>query len=140
MGKVFYSANTNGFYFEEDKAACIAGAGWPDDAAEISQRWYEILLAGQSKGSEITANEYGQPVLTAPVINYVGDAEAERSQRIAEAAEAIAPLQDAVELGIATAEETENLSRWKLYRVMLNRLDVSTAPDVEWPEKPEDVA
>ncbi|ELW5865089.1 tail fiber assembly protein, partial [Escherichia coli] len=25
---------------------------------------------------------------------------------------------------------------WKKYRVLLNRVDTSTAPDIEWPVKP----
>ncbi|WP_208907139.1 tail fiber assembly protein, partial [Enterobacter cloacae] len=26
---------------------------------------------------------------------------------------------------------------WKKYRVLLNRVDTSKAPDIEWPEKPQ---
>ncbi|HHR6165904.1 TPA: tail fiber assembly protein, partial [Providencia alcalifaciens] len=29
------------------------------------------------------------------------------------------------------------LIEWKKYRVLLNRVDTSTAPDVTFPEKPE---
>ncbi|KIE64605.1 tail fiber assembly protein [Escherichia coli] len=29
------------------------------------------------------------------------------------------------------------LEAWKKYRVLLNRVDTSTAPDIEWPEIPE---
>ncbi|WP_163823132.1 tail fiber assembly protein, partial [Proteus mirabilis] len=28
------------------------------------------------------------------------------------------------------------LQKWKKYRVLLNRVDISTAPDIEWPQKP----
>ncbi|EON9774816.1 tail fiber assembly protein, partial [Escherichia coli] len=49
----------------------------------------------------------------------------------------IAPLQDAVDLEIATEEETSLLEAWKKYRVLLNRVDTSTAPDIEWPVIPE---
>ncbi|CAM7358296.1 tail fiber assembly protein [Citrobacter sedlakii] len=45
--------------------------------------------------------------------------------------------QDAVDVGIATTEETAALSDWKKYRVLLMRVDTSTAPDIEWPVKPE---
>ncbi|MDT4620715.1 tail fiber assembly protein, partial [Escherichia coli] len=48
-----------------------------------------------------------------------------------------APLQDAVDLEIATEEETLLLEAWKKYRVLLNRVDTSTAPDIEWPEEPD---
>ena len=48
-----------------------------------------------------------------------------------------APLQDAADLEIATEEETSLLEAWKKYRVLLNRVDTSTAPDIEWPEEPD---
>ncbi len=81
---------------------------------------------------------------------WVKDAEAEKLFRIREAEETknslmqvasehIAPLQDAVDLEIATEEETSLLEAWKKYRVLLNRVDTSTAPDIEWPEEPDTV-
>lgn len=59
-----------------------------------------------------------------------------KTLRTAEANEAIAPLQDAVDLGMATIEETDLLLAWKKYRVLLNRIDVLNAPDIFWPKKP----
>ncbi|MCE7685092.1 tail fiber assembly protein, partial [Escherichia coli] len=47
-----------------------------------------------------------------------------------------APLQDAVDLEIATEEEASLLAAWKKYRVLLNRVDTSVAPDIEWPAVP----
>ncbi|EEV4001967.1 phage tail protein [Escherichia coli] len=41
-----------------------------------------------------------------------------------------------VDLEIATEEETLLLEAWKKYRVLLNRVDTSTAPDIEWPALP----
>ncbi|EGI4309893.1 TPA: tail fiber assembly protein, partial [Escherichia coli] len=75
------------------------------------------------------------------------DAEAEKLFRIREAEETknslmqaanehIAPLQDAVDLEIATEEEASLLAAWKKYRVLLNRVDTSVAPDIEWPAVP----
>ncbi|EEW0700445.1 tail fiber assembly protein [Escherichia coli] len=52
------------------------------------------------------------------------------------ASEHIAPLQDAVDLEIATEEETSLLEAWKKYRVLLNRVNTTTAPDIEWPTVP----
>ncbi|HFP9432358.1 TPA: tail fiber assembly protein [Raoultella ornithinolytica] len=48
----------------------------------------------------------------------------------------IAPLNDAVELGIQTDEEVMQLTEWKKYRVALSRIDTTTAPDIAWPEIP----
>ena len=55
---------------------------------------------------------------------------------IREFSEYIAPLQDAVDLEIATEEERSLLEAWNKYRVLLNRVDTSTAPDIEWPANP----
>ncbi|WP_448511308.1 tail fiber assembly protein, partial [Photorhabdus sp. MH8.4] len=63
--------------------------------------------------------------------------ESKKQQFIVEASQQIAPLQDAVDLGIATQEEETALLVWKKYRVMLNRIDISLAPDIEWPEQPK---
>ncbi|EGF6463874.1 tail fiber assembly protein, partial [Escherichia coli] len=72
---------------------------------------------------------------------WVKDAEAEKLFRIRKAEETknslmqmasehIAPLQDAVDLDIATEEEASLLTAWKTYRVLLNRVDTAVAADV----------
>ncbi|WP_338149488.1 tail fiber assembly protein [Xenorhabdus bovienii] len=50
---------------------------------------------------------------------------------------AIAPLQDAVDLNMATDAEKSALTDWRKYRVLLSRVDCSTAPDIAWPEQPK---
>ena len=57
-----------------------------------------------------------------------------------EASTKIAPLQDAVELEIATEKEITLLNNWKKYRVLLNRVDPTKSTDIKWPEVPQDVA
>lgn len=76
---------------------------------------------------------YSDGVFTAPVT----DAESAMliaSSRLAaemdEANRAIAPLQDAVDISIATSEEITRLSEWKRYQVELSRIDTSKAPDI----------
>ena len=46
-------------------------------------------------------------------------------------------LQDAVDAGIATEEETATLAAWRKYRVLLMRVDVALTQDINWPEPPE---
>jgi len=48
----------------------------------------------------------------------------------------VTPLQDAVDLDMATDVEKKQLAAWKKYRVLLSRVDTSTAPDITWPEQP----
>ncbi len=60
-------------------------------------------------------------------------AEETKSRLLQMASEKIAPLQDAVDLGLATDDEKAQLDEWKKYRVLVNRVDTA-APD--WPERP----
>ncbi|EEG3119741.1 tail fiber assembly protein [Salmonella enterica subsp. enterica] len=65
------------------------------------------------------------------------EAEGTKSRLLQMASEKIAPLQDAVDLGLATDDEKAQLDEWKKYRVLVNRVDTSTAPKIDWPKKPE---
>ena len=38
---------------------------------------------------------------------------------------------------IATDDEKILFTEWKKYRVLLNRIDVNQAPNINYPEKPE---
>ncbi|HGP2683861.1 TPA: tail fiber assembly protein [Salmonella enterica] len=62
------------------------------------------------------------------------EAEGTKSRLLQMASEKIAPLQDAVDLGLATDDEKARLLAWRKYRVQVNRVDTS---DPDWPEKPE---
>ncbi|MEK9496684.1 tail fiber assembly protein [Photorhabdus sp. P32] len=67
----------------------------------------------------------------------MAEAEQQKQSLLAEANNAIAPLQYAVDLEMATDGEQASLIAWKKYCVLLNRVDVNQAPDVEWPEVPK---
>lgn len=73
---------------------------------------------------------------TAKKENDIASAEAKKQYLTAGATATIAPLQDAVDLDIATPEEISALKEWKTYRVMLNRVDASPGADVVWPMPP----
>lgn len=66
----------------------------------------------------------------------VNSATAKLSALMVQANEKITILNDAVELGIQTADESTQLTEWKKYRVLLSRIDTSIAPDIAWPEIP----
>ncbi|MEM7982116.1 tail fiber assembly protein [Morganella morganii] len=66
----------------------------------------------------------------------IEQAEAKKQRLMAEATVEMAPLQDADDIGEATDEELSQLKAWKKYRVTLNRVDTSLAPDIDWPVKP----
>ena len=60
-------------------------------------------------------------------------AESEKLRLRAIADSEIAWLQDAVDTGIATKQETVSLAAWKKYRILLMRVDTSKP---EWPPSP----
>jgi len=82
---------------------------------------------------------YIDGLFTAPTTDAENAALIASSRLAAEMDEAnrtIAPLQDAVDISIATDEEITRLAEWKRYRVELSRIDTSKAPDIEWPVTP----
>ena len=67
----------------------------------------------------------------------VNQATTEKNQLIAEATSQINYLQDAVDSQIASEPEIQLLAEWKKYRVLLNRIDVQQAPNIDWPKQPK---
>jgi len=63
---------------------------------------------------------------------------AQRDALLTQAALRIAPLQDAVDLGDATATEEAALKAWKQYRVKLMRIEQQSGfpTSVVWPDAP----
>ena len=61
MTTYFYSASTGGFYTSDINPVM------PADVVEITEEYYQSLLAGQSEGLQIVADAQGYPVLITPV-------------------------------------------------------------------------
>ncbi len=70
-------------------------------------------------------------------VSQIEQAEQQRAALSQNANETVALLQDTVDLDMATEAEKAALLKWKKYRVMLSRVDISQAPNIEWPEQPE---
>lgn len=66
----------------------------------------------------------------------IAQANATKAALITNASEEIAPLQDAVDLDMATGDEKARFDAWRKYRVLLTRVDTSSAPAIIWPEEP----
>lgn len=131
----YFTAKPIGLYDDENNVI-------PTDAISISEELYLRLLEGQRNGKFIQADSAGSPVLVDELsLTHSEQVEIARSLRAALLATANAEIawrQDAVDANIATGQETEALSVWKKYRILLNRVDTSTAPDIEWPTPPSD--
>lgn len=84
--------------------------------------------------------KYSDGVFSAPgseTENAILVASSRLTAEMDEASRAIAPLQDAVDVGIATDAEITQLSEWKRYRVALSRIDIDEPHEIKWPLKPK---
>ena len=64
-------------------------------------------------------------------------ATSQKKQLLSETNSEIEYLQDAIDADIATDTEKTRFAALKKYRVLLTRIDVNQALDIEWPIKPE---
>lgn len=109
----------------------------PEKLYHPSLVWVDITALPEQPDANY---QYRDGVFSAPVTETENAALIASSRLAAETDEAnrvIAPLQDAVDISIATDAEIARLAEWKRYRVELSRIDTSKAPDIEWPVRPE---
>lgn len=137
---IYFSPAALAFYDGQMKEVYVKSCAWPSDIIEISEEEYRSLLTGQSAGKVISIDEQGNPMLVSPPPlsqeECIIRAAQQKNSLMDIASKAIAPLQDAVDLGIATDEEETLLLKWKSYRIQLNRTELNIAPDIQWPVAP----
>lgn len=68
----------------------------------------------------------------------IEDAKLIKQSSISLATMKIQTLDDAVSFNMATDEEKALLQDWKMYRVLVNRVEVRDAPKITWPVAPEE--
>lgn len=131
---IYFSKSANGFFIE------AINPEMPDDVVEVSEDAYSALMAGQQfDGKVIVSDETGYPVLITPEVNFIEVAEREREALIAEANAFINDRQwpSKLTLGRLDEDEKTRFNLWLDYLDELEQVDISTAPDIEWPVKPE---
>lgn len=134
MQYYLYSKKENGFFTDINAA--------PADAVKISEELWAQLLKGQDAGQLITSDQNGYPVLTDPAKpthdELIAMAEATRKFNINEANSYINGKQwpSRLALGRLSASEKSQLNLWLDYLDALEAVDISSAPDIAWPEQP----
>jgi hypothetical protein len=66
----------------------------------------------------------------------ISQAQQQRQVLRAGADQKITELDDAIALGIQQDGDADHLTAWKTYRVLLGRVDLQSAPAIEWPVMP----
>lgn len=117
--------------------------GWVRDLSKRIQAKAEELVSKQTVSKEVSTEtlETDRQIVESNA-KVIADIRLTHRRDIAKARTRIAPLQDAVDLGVATEEEDAKLLAWKRYRVALNRIDQQSGypSDVIWPERPDQAA
>ena len=132
-------------YYVKPSGQYVGAASVPDDMdPETTPNQHRdagyIEVPGHAPSSEwFWSFENGEWYLPPPTVEQaLSAANVQRDFLLVEAALRIAPLQDAVDLGLATVEETASLALWKQYRVAVNRVSEQPAfPfSIDWPALP----
>ncbi|ELK6102616.1 tail fiber assembly protein [Citrobacter freundii] len=135
-----FSPSTLGFYPIEMKEEYLTNGSLPSDVVEVSDSVRNEYNFMPPEGKQLSSSQNMPVWIDIPPATreeLIADAEREKLRLKAVADDEISWRQDAVDAGIATAEETAALSEWKKYRVMLMRVD--TAKPV-WPTPPGEQA
>lgn len=140
---------------KDNQAIIHNGQKWTYPKDFRGQKVYSIIT-----GAEITVNQIGDIpddyTLLKPASEFdswdgeqwvldtekqhqhdINVATSQKKQLLSEANAQIEYLQDAADAEIATDAEATLLAALKKYRVLLNRINVNQAPDIEWPIAPE---
>ncbi|EOE0160093.1 tail fiber assembly protein [Klebsiella pneumoniae] len=154
---MLFSESTQAFYLPEVNY----GVDLPKDVIEISDNEYQRLYKAVNECRRVYINNQGIEISEKRPDKYYEWDLSSNSWELSEenkikkerdiinerfqikqylmekASNKVTPLQDAVDLGIATEQEKETLNKWKSYRVALNRLPVNASDIIEWPQPPE---
>ncbi|XTZ39587.1 tail fiber assembly protein [Salmonella enterica] len=134
---MYYSAKNNAFYALALKGKYEESDEWPEDGVEIDDELYASFFSQPPDGKVLGSDSSGIPSwVDAPALSQeqlIAQAVRTKQSLRAIADSEIEWRQDAVDADIAKTEEVAALAAWKIYRVLLMRVD--TAKPV-WPELP----
>ncbi|MDA8490135.1 tail fiber assembly protein [Kluyvera sp. Awk 3] len=106
----------------------------PADAIEVSEESY-LKAMSRAPDETFSVDNLGEVTIhPAPTISPEQQIEQRKSNLKKEADYEIEWRQDAVDYGIATVEETNDLNEWRAYRVKLMRVSLTNP---EFPIRPE---
>ena len=137
---IYFSATSLWFYNDTDKEKYIAGIGWPADAVEISNDDWGKYTQPAPAGLMLGADESGKPAwinLPPPTAAELQQqAERRKATLLVEANSITQAWQTQLLLGIITDEDKASLTEWMRYVQQLQAVDLSGAPDINWPPAP----
>lgn len=133
---LYYSSNPQGFFTSEFPGNITANGLTVDDLTVISQEDFDAFW-NPPEGKVATWVDGVPQLIDKPELDYLAIAEQQRNDLLAGMQTATYTLNMKLNLGrTLTDDEKATLNAWLDYSDALQALDLSTAPDIEWPEKP----
>ncbi|TCB97756.1 tail fiber assembly protein [Kosakonia quasisacchari] len=141
MPKYIYSPLRNLFYDADLESGYSVSGAWPPDAIEVPENVFLTYTGLPPEGKRRIADNEGMPVwddVPPPTLEqFVAAAELNRQKLVDTAMQSISVIQLKLQAGRTLTEtETTKLNTVLDYIDAVNALDVSTAPDINWPVLP----
>lgn len=136
----FTDENTGEVYaYDDAQLSFVERINAPDfdnEQEQIPDIFFEIdeKIKGLRKMTQTEIDAHINPPVTREEL--IANAEAQKQRFIDEAEMKIAPLARAKRLGIATADELQQLDELERYSVLLSRIETASAPNIDWPPLP----
>lgn len=143
MMNFVYSANDNMFYPYAYQGQYIANDDWPVDGINVSDEVFAEFTGSPPVGKVRVVGDDGLPAwgnVPAPSQeDLIAAADGEKQNLINQANVYINAKQWPSKLALGRLLDSEQLqfNVWLDYIDALNAVDTSTAPNIEWPVKPE---
>lgn len=137
----YYRDRKNGdvYAYDDDQMAVISRINAPDFDSEkehVPDIFFDIdkKIKEMHKMAEKEIDAHINPPVTKE--QHIADAQAKKQALITEATQKTQLWQTQLMLGIITEEDKAILTEWMLYAQKVQAVDVSSAPDIDWPVKP----
>ncbi|HDF2344641.1 TPA: tail fiber assembly protein [Morganella morganii] len=141
MKNYVYSATHNAFFPLSFIDEYTGLAGWDlSDAIEVDDTVYHLFI-NPPEGKRRIAGKNGLPAWgdIPPPTNeeLIAEAEVKKQTLLAEVNDETQMLQTKLALKRIKTGELELLNAWLDYLDLLEAVDISLAPDIDWPQKPQ---
>ncbi|WP_250215244.1 tail fiber assembly protein [Escherichia coli] len=140
---IVFSRKTNAFYLEENKENYQSEGTWPDDVIKISFEVFSEFSGTPPEGMIRMVGKDGlpewQPIPPLTKEQLAVLAEEAKQNRIATANDYMNSKQwpGKAAIGRLNGGELEQYNLWLDYLDALDVVDISSAPDINWPATPE---
>ncbi|WP_312974019.1 tail fiber assembly protein [Atlantibacter sp.] len=136
-----WSPSQNAF-FPADMVSDYESAGWDvSDFIPVDDGIYAEYSAAPPEGKIRVASDEGLPAwVDIPPPSHdelVAIAEQKKKSLLAEAVTVTSMWRTELQLGIISDDDKASLTAWMIYNRELQGVDTDAAPDIEWPEKPQ---